>query len=149
MKMLDKFFDVMGFSESSEEMDVEDTELSELSNWKNRKTKAQVLPFSSGKDSNKVVLLEPLSFDDCQQISDDLRHKRTVIINLESIDMAMARRVIDFVGGTVYAIGGCMRKVGSGIIVAAPSNVDVSGDITNISQPKEVFAWISKITNNS
>jgi cell division inhibitor SepF len=93
--------------------------------------------------------MEPLSFDDCQQISDNLKNKRIVIINLENMDMIMARRIIDFVGGSIYALGGCMQKVGSGIIIAAPNNVDISGEINKISQPKEVFAWINNITSGN
>lgn len=149
MKVLDKFLDIMGFSEEKDDfvegVDTTDA-FPELK--PSRKARAQVVPFTS-KDQNRVVLLEPISFEDCQQISDHLKSKRIVIINLENIDTGMARRIIDFVGGTTYALGGCMQKVGVGIIIAAPSNVDISGDINNMSQPKEVFAWINKITQSS
>jgi cell division inhibitor SepF len=149
MKVLDKFLDVMGFSEERDDFIDEVESVDVFQEIKpSRKTRGQVLPFTS-RDQNRVVLIEPLSFDDCQQISDHLKSKRIVIINLENIDIMMARRVIDFVGGTTYALGGCMQKVGAGIIIAAPSNVDISGDINNMSQPKEVFAWINKITQSS
>lgn len=150
MKVLDKFLDIMGFSEVQEEVIYEGNEATEyLPEWKTHKTKGQVVPFTTNKDNNKVVLLEPLSFDDCQLISDHLKSRKIIIINLENIETAVARRIIDFVGGTAYALGGCLQKVGAGIIIATPSNVDISGDINNVSQPKEVFAWINKITQNS
>lgn len=149
MKVLDKFLDIMGFSEVQEDVVFEGNELMEdLPDWKVHKTKGQVVPFVANKN-NKVILLEPLSFDDCQLVSDHLKGRKIVIINLENIETSLARRIIDFVGGTAYALGGCLQKVGTGTIIATPSNVDVSGDINNVSQPKEVFAWISKITQGS
>jgi len=150
VKVLDKFLDIMGFAESREEEELieEPNLLEDVPEWKGRKNKGHLVPFttsaSSGKDPLKVVLLEPEEFDDCQQIADNLKNKRTVIINVESLDINLARRIIDFVGGVAYAMGGTLQKIGAGIIIAVPNNVDISGDI-NVTQPKEVFAWINKI----
>lgn len=150
MKVLDKFLDIMGFAESREEELVDDEPklVEDIPEWKNRKNKGHLIPFTTtanmGKEPLKVVLLEPETFDDCQQIADNLKNKRTVIINVENMDLSLARRIIDFVGGVAYALGGTLQKIGAGIIIAVPSNVDISGDI-NVTQPKEVFAWINKI----
>ena len=151
MKVVDKFLDILGFTEIKEDEDLEeDNSLEEIPEWKPRKSRAQVVPFNnSNKEVIKVVLLEPLSFDDCQQIADNLKNKRTVIINLENLEMGLARRIIDFVGGTAYALGGTLQKIGAGIIIAVPNNVDISGDISSMTQPKEVFAWISKLNQGS
>ena len=151
MKVIDKFLDVLGFTEIKEDEALDEgNSLDEIQEWKPRKSRAQVVPFNNtNKDVIKVVLSEPLSFDDCQQIADNLKNKRTVIINLESLDMGLARRIIDFVGGTAYALGGTLQKIGSGIIIAVPNNVDISGDISSMTQPKEVFAWISKLNQGS
>ncbi|MGI6587567.1 MAG: cell division protein SepF [Peptococcia bacterium] len=149
MKALDKFLDIMGFSEVQEEVVFEEDEPREyLPVWKSPKTKGQVVPFTANKN-NKVILLEPLSFDDCQLISDHLKGRKIIIINLENMEISLARRIIDFVGGTAYALGGCLQKVGTGTIIATPSNVDISGDMNSVSQPKEVFAWINKISEGS
>lgn len=148
MKVMDKFFDFLGFTETREEIITDETPfIEEIPDWKGKRNKGHVVPFNTGsnKEQIRVVLLEPEDFDDCQQISDNMKNKRTVIINLEHMDIAMARRVIDFVGGTAYALGGTLQKIGTGIIIAVPNNVDISGDISNITQPKEVFAWINKI----
>lgn len=148
MKVLDKFLDIMGFTEREEDFVEEPSQLEEIAEPKKRKSKGHLVPFSSsgsgGKEPLRVVLLEPEEFDDCQQIADNLKNKRTVIINVEALDLALARRIIDFVGGVAYAMGGTLQKIGAGIIIAVPNNVDISGDI-NITQPKEVFAWINKI----
>lgn len=147
MKVMDKFLDFIGFTETREEIISEETPLvEEAPEWKWKKGKGHVVPFSSvSKEQTKVVLLEPTCFDDCQQIADNLKNKRTVIINLENLDLALARRIIDFVGGTAYALRGTLQKIGTGIVIAVPNNVDISGDISNMTQPKEVFAWINKI----
>lgn len=150
MKAIDKFLDILGFSEIQEETFFEENDTIErLPEWKHNKPKAQVLPFNANKENNKVVLLEPLTFDDCQLIADHLKGRKIIIINLENIETALGRRIIDFVGGTVYALGGCLQKVGVGIIIVTPSNVDISGDLNSVSQPKEVLAWINKITQES
>lgn len=149
MKVFDKFLDVMGFTEIREEIVPEENPVEDLPEFKVRKGKGQVVPFNTGKDQMKVVLIEPASFDDCQQISDNLKAKRTVIINLENSDLIMARRVVDFVGGTAYALGGTLQKIGAGIIIALPNNVDISGDINAMTQPKEVFAWINKLSQGT
>lgn len=150
MKVVEKFLDMMGFGEGKEEeADSQEIDLvGELPDWKQRKERGRLVPFSSGnnKDQIKVVLLEPSTFDDCQLISDNLKNRRTVIINLENLDLNLARRIIDFVGGTAYALGGTLQKIGAGIIIAVPSNVDITGDINNLDQPKEVLAWINNIS---
>lgn len=152
MKVMDKFFDFMGFTETREEIISEEETpfLEEIPDWKGKKSKGHVVPFNtSNKEQVRVILLEPASFDDCQQISDNLKNKRTVIINLENLDIGLARRIIDFVGGSAYALGGTLQKIGTGIIIAVPNNVNISGDISTISQPKEVLAWISKINSET
>jgi cell division inhibitor SepF len=150
MGVVDKFLDIMGFTEIREEV-ITDQEnmLDDMPEVKQRKSKGQLVPFNTSKDQIKVVLIEPVVFDDCQQISDSLKNKRTVIINLENMDISTARRIIDFVGGTAYALGGTLQKIGAGIIIAVPSNVDISGDINSMSQPKEVFAWINKLNQGT
>lgn len=150
MSVMDKFLDVMGFTEVVDETQEENNTTVEISEWKAaRKPKPQVVPLSNGKEHVRVVLMEPTSFDDCQQIADNMKNKRTVLINVENMDTTLARRIIDFVGGTAYALGGTLQKVGGGIIIAVPQNVDISGDVHNLDQPKEVFAWINKIQEAS
>lgn len=150
MKVIEKMLDLMGFTAHEEEALTQEPSLvDEQPEIKIRKSKGHVVPFNTaGKEQIKVILLEPECFDDCQQIADNLKNKRCVIINLENMDMGLARRVIDFVGGTAYALGGTLQKIGAGIIIAVPNNVDIAGDV-NLTQPKEVFAWINKINQGS
>lgn len=151
MGFFDKFMEVMGLNDEIEEESIEEREeLAEDWSDKGRKSsslsKSKVVPISSAsKDALRVVLVEPISFDDCQVISDHLKAKRSVIINLEALDLPTARRIIDFVGGTAYALDGSMQKAGGSIFVAVPSHVEITGDLLNIAQPKEVIPWINQI----
>ena len=150
MGVFDKFMEIMGLSDEVEEEAVEEREEPDDDppdrGRRSAISKSKVVPItSSSKDALRVVLVEPISFDDCQIISDHLKAKRSVIINLEALDLPTARRIIDFVGGTAYALEGSMQKAGGSIFVAVPSHVEITGDLLNISQPKEVIPWINQI----
>lgn len=85
------------------------------------------------KDSKKklsVVLISPDTFNDSIRISDELKKNKMVIVNLEDIDFEEARKIVDFVSGTVYALGGSINKVSSKIIAFSPIFVEVQNTIT-------------------
>ena len=77
----------------------------------------------------KVVVVEPKSFDESQNIAEHLKAHRTVVLNLEKADSALAQRMVDFISGTTYALSGNMQKVGNAIFLFVPNNVDISGDL--------------------
>ena len=72
-----------------------------------------------------VVLLEPVSFDDSQKIADYLRGNEPVVVNFKETDNIVAKRMTDFISGTIYALGGSMKKLGRDILICAPKNVDI------------------------
>lgn len=74
----------------------------------------------------KVILIEPKSFDDAQQVANCLKEKRPVVINFEQTDTEDAKRIIDFISGTTYALSGEIKKVGHNVFLCAPANVNVS-----------------------
>ena len=74
----------------------------------------------------KVIVIEPKTFDDAQQVANCLREKRPVVINFENTDGDDARRIIDFISGTTYALNGEIKKVGHDVFFCAPSNVNVT-----------------------
>ena len=74
----------------------------------------------------KVIVIEPKSFDDAQQVANCLKEKRPVVINFENTDGEAAKRIIDFISGTTYALSGEIKKVGHNVFLCAPSNVNVS-----------------------
>ena len=87
---------------------------------------------ATGGDSAgaKMILLEPRAYSESQQIADHLKKRNSVVVNLKRVTSDQAKRIIDFLSGCVYAIGGTMQKVGVGIYLCAPKNVNVQGKIT-------------------
>ena len=78
----------------------------------------------------KMVLLEPRAYSEAQQIADHLKKRNTVVVNLKRVTSDQAKRIVDFLGGTIYAINGKIQKIGGGIFLCAPNNVSVQGEIT-------------------
>lgn len=77
----------------------------------------------------KVVLVKPEKFDDASIIADHLRDKRTVVLNLESTNRDISRRLIDFLSGVAYAQEGKIKKVAAATYIITPYNVDIIGDL--------------------
>ena len=85
----------------------------------------------ANKAGNKMILLEPRSFSEAQAIADHLKTRNSVVVNLKRVTSAQAKRIIDFLSGCIYAIGGNMQKIGVGIYLCTPKNVNVQGKITD------------------
>lgn len=83
------------------------------------------------QESSKMCLFEPRVFSDTQDIADELKNRRATLVNLQRIDKVSAKRIIDFLSGTVYAIGGDIQRVGTDIFLCTPDNVQVAGSITD------------------
>lgn len=86
----------------------------------------------------KMILLEPRAYSEAQQISDHLKKRNTVVVNLKRVTPEQAKRIIDFLGGTIYAINGKIQKIGGGIFLCAPNNVSVQGEITGETDGKGI-----------
>ena len=95
----------------------------------------QVLNMSSGKQD--IVLFRPGNFNDTSKAADDLRNKKAVIVNMENVDKAMARRVVDFLSGCAYALDGKVKKVAQATYLFCPHNMDVLGDLENLQAEAE------------
>ena len=80
----------------------------------------------------EVCVVKPTSVDDSREICETLLSGRTVILNLEGIDVELAQRIIDFTSGACYSLGGSLQQVSSYIFVLGPYNVDITGDLQNI-----------------
>ena len=80
--------------------------------------------------TGKMILLEPRAYSESQQIADHLKKKNTVVVNMKRVTPDQAKRIVDFLSGTVYAIGGDLQKIGGGIFLCTPKNVNVEGTIS-------------------
>lgn len=86
---------------------------------------------------NKMILLEPRAYSESQQIADHLKNRNSVVVNLKRVTTAQAKRIIDFLSGCVYSIGGTMQKIGVGIYLCTPKNVNIQGKITDDTEKSE------------
>ena len=86
------------------------------------------------KSGNKMILLEPRAYSESQQIADHLKKRNIVVVNLKRVTSDQAKRIIDFLSGVIYAIGGSMQKIGVGIYLCTPKNVNVQGKISDESE---------------
>ena len=93
---------------------------------------------NSGKQ--EVVLFHAKTFDDAAQAADELRKRKAVILNMENVDKALTRRVVDFLSGAVYALDGSVKKVAQSTYLFCPHNMDVVGDLENIQSEIGSFA---------
>lgn len=146
-KLFDKVIGIMGFSDEELEEDyLEEEEKEETTREETRATGrkgAQVVSIHTQKQI-KVVVLEPANFEESQNIADQLKNRRPVIVNLENTERNLAKRIVDFVSGATYALGGNMQKVGNGIFLFVPNNVDISGEMKDDLKEKGFFWSLSK-----
>ncbi len=80
---------------------------------------------------SKMILVEPRAYSESQQIADHLKRRNSVVVNLKRVTNDQARRIIDFLSGTLYAIGGELQRLGNGIYLCTPKNVNVEGRISD------------------
>lgn len=92
---------------------------------------ARVVSLQSAKKSSKVILVEPRVYAEAQDISEHLKNKRAVVVNLQRIERDQGIRIVDFLSGTVYAIGGDIQRIGTDIFLCVPESVEVAGAISD------------------
>lgn len=142
--LLDKFKDLLNFGGTDEE-DYEQDDFFDDFQSKPAESDFQV---KKGKVVNintttqlKVVVVSPDTFEEARDIADHLKQKKPVVVNLESVEKEVARRIIDFLSGAVYASDGNIQKISGGIFLIAPYNVGIMGDFKDELRNKGVFPW--------
>ncbi len=140
MGVMNRFLNYLGLQEEHEqEMEHDrmtgesDEQEIETPSFESRKQsgKNNVVSIHSQKNA-RVVLTEPRSYDEAQDIADQLKSRRSVVVNLQRVRRDQAIRIVDFLSGTVYALGGNISKLGPDIFLCTPDSVEVSGTITEI-----------------
>ena len=97
----------------------------------------QVLNMSSGKQ--EVVLFHAKAFDDAAKAATELRSKRAVILNMENVDKALTRRVVDFLSGCVFALDGQVKKIAQSTYLFCPHSMDILGDLETFQAEAESY----------
>lgn len=87
---------------------------------------------TSGASSMEVRVIQPTSFEDAREIAETLLSNKTVILNMEGLDLALAQRIIDFTSGACYSIDGTLQKISNYIFILTPASVNIDGDLQGI-----------------
>ncbi|MGN0132895.1 MAG: cell division protein SepF [Lachnospiraceae bacterium] len=153
MSVMDKFLDSLKFNGDDMEDeydDYDDEEVEEVpkkkafakveSDFEDEKPKAKTTPKVTpmrqprrmGNDGMEVCVIKPTTVEDAREITETLLANRTVVLNLEGLDVDIAQRIIDFTSGSCFAIGGNLQKISHYIFIITPASVDISGDFQEI-----------------
>ena len=148
MKFMDKVWGSIGLFEPSEQQEEDRPKTEEDLKNKYKNNNVVSLPTSPHNQQQakqvKVMVVEPFSFDDAQHVADYLKSRKPVVVNLESTEPEIAKRMIDFISGTTYALNGQIQKVGNNIFLCAPNNVDVAYSPREDVSDKNLLPWINK-----
>ena len=135
MGIMDKFKNFIGIPED-EYYDDEDVDF--ISSDNGRGDMREDPPSHSEKRGNKVVNIHE-RFEDASAVADHLNDKRTVVLNLESTNKDVSRRLIDFLSGVAYANNGQIKRVANSTYIITPYNVDIMGDLLDELESSGVF----------
>lgn len=141
MSMMNKVMNFFGLQdeEIAEERDVRyDEPEAAVPAQETRRGKNNIVSIHSQKNV-RVVLVEPRTYDETQDIADHLRARRPVILNLRRIRDEHATRVVDFLSGTVYALNGGISKIGPKIFLCTPDTVEIQGQIKDMVEDEVNF----------
>lgn len=94
-------------------------------------------PKEAFTNGNNMILAEPRAYSESQQIADHIKKRNSVIVNLKRVTNDQAKRIIDFLSGTLYALGGSLQKLGNGIYLCTPKNVNVEGRMSDEEDDKK------------
>jgi len=135
MGVMNRFMNFIGLQEEEEvierEQVIEQAEEHETNAFESRKNKGNVVSIHSQKNT-RVILCEPRTYDETQDIADHLRSRRAVVVNLQRARGDQALRIVDFLSGTVYALNGSISKIGANIFICTPDTVELQGAITEM-----------------
>jgi cell division inhibitor SepF len=116
---------------------VEDEKVEPIKPQKQSIKPQNVVSLQSVQKASKVILVEPRVYAEAQDITDHLKNRRAVVVNLQRIDHEEGRQIVDFLSGAVYALGGDIQKIGSSIFLCTPDNVEISGNISELVKEQE------------
>lgn len=142
MKFMEKVWGGLGLLEPAE-VDEEQEQKSKVSEGEFSKGKknSNIVNLPTAQKQMKVMVVEPFTFDDAQHVADHLKNRKPVVVNFENCDKEVAKRMIDFISGTTYALGGSIQKIGNNIFLCAPNNVDVAYSPHEEGADKEFLPW--------
>lgn len=143
----DKFKYFIGIDDYEEEEEIYEEEIGEDELYtptkpktKSKKFNNNVVNIHNNNNSMKIVVHEPLSYDEAPKIIDDLKQRKAVVVNFEQLDGEIKRQIFDFINGGLYAIEGTIQKVNKDIFILAPTNIEIDG-LKNELKNRGIFPW--------
>ncbi|HOF94679.1 MAG TPA: cell division protein SepF [Clostridia bacterium] len=135
-KLFSRFLDYIGIEETNREDEYQDEYYAEspeehtdnvvsFSARDKRRNNVVSMPAAT---QMKMIVYHPISYEDTQNIIDNLKSRKPVIVNMEELEIECAQRILDFMAGAVYALNGTIFKISRGIFVVAPNNYDIIGN---------------------
>ena len=103
--------------------------------------KNNLVSLQSVQKNTKLIISEPRNYDDAMEIGNHLKARRAVVVNLQRLENESARRIMDFLSGVIYALGGDMQKVGVDIFLCTPDNYEVATSNNNDKNENEFTRW--------
>ncbi|MGB3161353.1 cell division protein SepF [Carnobacterium sp.] len=110
-------------------------------NAKREKINSKVVSFNqqSSMKQAKITIIEPRVYSEVQGIADILLKEQSVVLNFVRMDEEQAKRIVDFLTGTVYALGGDIQRIGDEIFLCTPENVSIDGTLNDIMREKDLY----------
>lgn len=147
-KVLNKVWGFLGLEDEYDE-ELDDMEMESQDNSEDYEP---IIPSSNSKKQSKVVnihtavsakvtITKPSAYEEATDICDDLKNRKIVVVNTTSLDPKVAQRLLDFMGGASYALGGELQEIEKGVYILSPSNVEVSNELKNELSSRGLFNW--------
>jgi cell division inhibitor SepF len=146
VKVINKMMGFLGLDDDFEDDDFEEQEIQEVKNTEadqkvsNFRKKPNVVSIHT-TISAKVKIVKPTDYEEAADICDDVKNRNIVVVNTTALEQRTAQRLLDFLGGSSYALGGNLEEIDKGVFLISPSNVEVSSDLKTELSTKGLFTW--------
>jgi cell division inhibitor SepF len=145
--VLSKVKSLLGFEDYE---DYEDEEYEEYE--RDMKDEDEVEPVITNKKNSKIVnihtssaakvtITKPVDYEEATEICEALKNRRIVLVNTTVLELKIAQRLLDFISGSCYALGGELQQIEKGVYLLSPSNVEVTNELRNELSSKALFNW--------
>ncbi|HEY5524428.1 MAG TPA: cell division protein SepF [Clostridium sp.] len=147
--VLTKVKSLLGFGEYEDEYDecddfddVENEEMDETIEpvIQNSRKNNKVVNIHTSS-ATKVIITKPIAYDEATDISDALKSRKIVLVNTTALETRIAQRLLDFISGSCFALGGELQEVEKGVYILSPSNVEVTNELKTELSSKAMFNW--------
>ena len=146
-KILSKVKSLLGFEDYEEYEDYEDEEYEnemredeEIEPVITNKKNSKVVNIHTSSNA-KVTITKPVDYEEATEICEALKNRRIVLVNTTVLELKIAQRLLDFISGSCYALGGELQQIEKGVYILSPSNVEVTNELKNELSSKAVFNW--------